>query len=361
MNNPWAQLPDIYGQGLSRQSDIAQAALEKSRSLPEYFMQGFMSARQRAQQEEAARADAELKRSHANYYNESQTRDRNTAQKNEDQARLSAVRELNDLKQEYLQGAPGNEGNKIKEDNIRAMTQYINKRWPGTIEDGFAPPASNNSAPSNKLDDWLSSGEKANAEGQIGFDTPMVPQPYRGTQVETARSKQAGVDRATEARSEHWGANEKLKAQELAQAKAIAASKIAVDKAKLASKETIARMAMEMRSKSVGSALASAAVARQLMAARIEALKAKGGGKSKVASLMFSKLYSDPIRMMNADPESMVRDYAEIEDAISEMESGPDEPTSVPMKPQAKKPAVKPTGKPAVIGKTATGKRVFAE
>jgi hypothetical protein len=177
MGNPWSQIVDIYGQGLDRQNQIAQKQLESGRSLPQYFMQGFLEAKKRAMEErrmkmdeESAAANNEYRKAHGEYYRNAEERERIKAQKGEEDAINKAIIEFNNTRQEALLGAPGVEG---QGDVLGFLRDNINKKRPGALPEGELLPRGEENTP-GEYDDW------STADSQ-GYEP--THKPYVGTKV----------------------------------------------------------------------------------------------------------------------------------------------------------------------------------
>lgn len=305
--NPWAQVADIYGQGLDRQVALTQANLDKSRSLPEFFMQGFMSARERAEQERMARAQEEHLRAQAMSQRAMAERPENERKK-----QLStAMGKRLDTISKVMDHAPGTEeGNSALSESVNGWDDII-EALGGEKPKPFAFPVS---------------------PDKMEFKEDYVPTftkggPYKGRLAMTSEAtagKSVAQGNAATSRAETAAKDSKTKA--LTQEETVRNNKVKAEIAK--TRNEIARIgqaAADARgNKSLALGVQRIALARQEFERRVA--NDKENKENKVlnrAGRMFMPNFKDP-RFLRLPVEQQLAKYKEIVDLLDEDDSTDD-------------------------------------
>ena len=373
MSNPWAQLVDVYGQGIDRQLAAEKSRMDSEAALPEYFMRGFFEAQKNRQAQQMAQAEMALKNAHAQYYRNSEQRDAETNRKNsikEKQDLMSNYRKALDA---YNRRAPGDSNNVNMENEIRDLEEEL--RGVGVDLKPFVPPRGKKiekpgvaaGAENPDLNDWLNQpkphaanlGDILNNDPAKAPETvfspgqgneeplPMFPtkpnepdqyEPWKGTDVRNQEGKLANAEQRTKDRAEEAS----LRYQDrLAQIKAttnVNEKRLKIAQANLDLRRELGEAANELRAKGVAISGGHLKLAQDAL--EWKKLNTKDPD-TQVALTMLKTKMADPLFRMSATPEKMAQLFEDIQNSLGMNDSEDDSTPSLP------KPTKKPSAKPA--------------
>lgn len=388
MSNPWAQLVDVYGQGLDRQLAMEKSRMDTEANMPEYFMKGFFEAQKNRMAQQQAQADMDLKKAHAQYYRNSEGRDAETYRKNSIKERNDLLNTYRKTLDAYSRRAPGDSNNVNLENELRDLEKQMDsagmdygqkfvtphgKKLPGAP--GVAADADN-----PDLSTWLNqpkphigdlgnllSGEVPQKTGDTGGIPmpeqpkgpvlPMFPtkpdepdqfEPFKGTDVRNQEGKLANSEQRTKNLAEEALQKHEDRVKRIETSKDINTARLASRDADRSLRRDIASVSAGLRSGGLAVSQAHLALAQKALDWKIQN---SPNPKMRAVLTAFKTKINDPLFRMSATPDTMADVFNQIEDAFyADDDSAPDStPTPAPIakpKPSAPKSSgSKPAGK----------------
>jgi hypothetical protein len=378
MSNPWAQLVDVYGQGIDRQIALEKSRMETEAGLPDYFMRGFFEAQKNRMAQQQANAEMELKKAHAQYYRGSEQRDRETARKN-------SIKERDDLQDAYHRAvdaynrrAPGDENNATLENEIRILEGRMGRAGIPIDKPFVAPrgkqiekPGVPAGAENPDLGTWLNQPKPrvTGVEDILGVPgvkgpkiqetappasgpLPMYPtkpneppqyEPWKGTDVRNQEGKLANTEQRTKDRAAEASMRHQDRLKQIEATKDSNEARIKSREADRELRRELAEAANELRAKGIAISGGHLKLAQDALDWRKK--HTKDPREAEALTILRAKLDA-PLFKMSATPEKMAELLDDIKDSLGMNSPGGEEesapaPTTPKKKPVAPKPGTK--------------------